>query len=288
MLDIVAAPSGPIALGTDTPAAIRLLPGGSGANTAAWLSHFGNRVRFAGRVGRATWTDDAAELRAHGVEPHLASDGESRTGVLVTLIGPAGERSFLTDRGANARLAHGDLPAALLDGIDHLHVSGYAFVGAGPRAGVRALLDAAQRRGVAFSVDGGSAAFLRAAGTDVFFGASHGAAMCFANADEAAVLTGETGRAKQAAALASRYGAAIVTHGPNGACAAAGGEAPITAEPGAPVEALDTSGAGDAFVAGFLTARLSGASLEQALRAGIRAGTGAVLHYGGRPPLRAA
>ncbi len=149
MTDIVVRPEGPLAHRADTRATIRALPGGSGANQACWLDAEGVETRFAGRVGAADLERQAALLSASGVDARLAADDALPTGTLVTLLSPdAGERSFLTDRGANVALCRADLPHALLDGIDLLHVSGYALFEAGPRAAVRELLAEASRRNI--------------------------------------------------------------------------------------------------------------------------------------------
>ena len=55
------------------------------------------------------------------------------------------------------------------------------------------------------------------------------------------------------------------------------------AVPAVPVEAVDTTGAGDAFAAGLLTARLAGASRRDALEAGCAAAARAVARVGARP-----
>ncbi len=283
MLDIVTAPERTIELGTDTPSVISLLPGGSGANQAAWLGHFGNAVRFAGRVGPDGAPEHAAALRAHGVRPFFARDERARTGMLVTLVGSDGERSFLTDRGANARLSRDDVRDTLLEEIDLVHVSGYAFFEAGPRAAVRELLCAALARAIPFSVDSGSSAVVREIGAAAFFAATRAAAICFLNAAEAAALTGTNERTKQLDALVARFETVVITCGAAGACAATSRGAGRYVADTATVTPLDTSGAGDAFLAGFLTAHLRGESIERCLQAGVQAGSSAVLHYGGRP-----
>jgi sugar/nucleoside kinase (ribokinase family) len=285
MLDIIAAPERAIELATDTPATISLLPGGSGANAAAWLGHFGNA---AGRVGPDGAPEHAAALRAHGVEPLFAHDERVRTGVLVTLIGAAGERSFLTDRGANARLSRDDLPASLLEGVELVHVSGYAFFGAGPRAAVREFMAAAVARRVPLTVDAGSSAVVREIGPGAFLAWTSAATICFVNALEASVLAGSTERTEQLKTLGATYETVIVTCGAAGARAATGFGARYRSSAAPNVEPLDTSGAGDAFLAGYLTAHLSGEPLERCLERGVRAGSTAVLHYGGRPVATAA
>ena len=65
MIDILVRPEGPLARGSDRRATIVERPGGSAANQAAWLAHFGVTVDFVARVGAATVEREAARLRAH-------------------------------------------------------------------------------------------------------------------------------------------------------------------------------------------------------------------------------
>jgi sugar/nucleoside kinase (ribokinase family) len=283
MTDIIVRPAGPIVRGSDRAATIRTAPGGSGANQAAWLGHLGASVAFAGRVGAADVATQAAGLRAHGVAPHLAADADLPTGMLVTLLDPDGERSFLSDRGANTRLSADDLPETLLDGVRWLHISGYSLFSELPRAAVRGLCEAAASRGTPFSVDAGSAGFLAECRATAFLGWTRGADTLFANEDEAKVLTAATGTRQQLLSLTACYPTVVVKRGPAGAVAAAKGGAPCSV-PAPVVEALDTTGAGDAFLAGFLHARLGGQTLAGCLAAGVALGARAASRLGGRPP----
>ena len=122
MTDILVKPEGPIALGADRRATIRLLPGGAGANQACWLAHEGVNVRFVARVGQSELARQKAIFAGYGVDARLGADDALPSGTLVTLLSPDGERSFLTDRAANLNLGRSDLPHSLLDGIDLLHV----------------------------------------------------------------------------------------------------------------------------------------------------------------------
>jgi len=283
MTDIIVRPDGPLVRGSDRAATIRPAPGGSGANQAAWLGHLGARVAFAGRVGAADAAAQAADLRRHGVLPLLAPDADLPTGLLVTLLDRDGERSFFTDRGANLRLASADLPDSLLDGVRLLHLSGYSLFTETPRAAVLALAAAARRRGIAVTLDAASAGFLAEAGAAAFRAWTAGTETLFANADEVAVLTGAAEPVLQLAALAEHFPVVVLKRGADGAMALQRGAA-VLAEAAPPTVALDTTGAGDAFLAGFLHARLAGRSLESCLRAAVRLGAHAATLLGGRPP----
>jgi sugar/nucleoside kinase (ribokinase family) len=240
MDDVVVRPLLRLAPGTDTPSEITPRPGGSGANTAAWIGALGGSVRFAGRVGAGDVDRHAAELAAHGVDARLAGDPAWGTGALVSF---AQDRTMYTDRGANAHLCADDLPAGLLDGVAHVHVSGYALFEPGPRAAALAFVRAA---GVPWSVDPGSASFLRDAPD--FLDWTAGAALCLPNEDEAAVL-GE--------ALEGAYPEVVVKRGRRGALHLRAG-APPAIVPATEAFVVDLTGAGDAFAAGWLVARLRG------------------------------
>ncbi len=111
MTDVIVRPEGPLARGSDRRASITVQPGGSAANQAAWLASFGVRVDFVARVGAADVESETARFKAIG--RHAASRRRSRThetGRLIALIDPDGERSFLTDRGANDALEAATFP----------------------------------------------------------------------------------------------------------------------------------------------------------------------------------
>ena len=272
MTDVIVDPSGPLARGTDTPSRIVMRGGGSGANVACWIAHLGGPCRFAGRPGRDDADHHADLLRAYGVDPRLGRDDVLPTGATVALIAADGERSFYTDRGANLTLGAPDLPAALLDGARLLHVSGHTLVAPGPRAAVSSLMRAAQALGIPVSVDAGSAAYLAQVGREAFLGWTRGATLCFANAAEAALL--DAGPAD--------YSCRIVTRGAQGAEAWHGTDHAQAAAHRA--ERPETTGAGDAAVAGYLLAWVSGESVAACLAGSMATAHRAVRIKGGRPP----
>ena len=283
MTDIIVSPEGPLAVGSDRRAAIRMLPGGSGANQAAWLATCGVDASFVGRVGAGDRTQQIALLEAHGVRPVLVADRDRPTGTLVTLLSPEGERSFFTDRGANAALARADLPDALLDGVDLLHVSGYALFEPGPRGAVLDFIAEARRRNIRFSIDPASWSFLEEAGPENFLRWSSGASVCFPNEDEARVLAGTPDLAAQLERLSAVYPLVVIKRGALGAVAADARGVRWSVD-AASLAAIDASGAGDAFLGGFLSLWLDGVDVESCLRRAVELGTRAVTILGGRPP----
>lgn len=279
MVDVVARLSGPLAPGSDAHAVIRFHGGGSAANTAAWLAQAGAEPLLVGRVGddeRGRTARD--ELRAAGVDAALAVDPELPTGTCIVLVGPDGERTMAPDAGANDGLSDEDLSEELLESAGHLHVAGYALLRPGSRPAARAAIARALQRGIGVSVDPSSAALLSAE----FLDHADGAALLLPNVAEARMLSGERDAETAARALAARFGEVVVTLGSDGALWTDGHD--TVRRDALPVEALvDSTGAGDAFAAGLLAARMNGAEPPEALVAGARLAAEAVVRSGGRP-----
>lgn len=280
--DVVALHDSPVMSGTDTAADIVLRPGGSGANTASWAAHLGADVRLLARLGYDSSEWHTTELIKTGVRPHVRVDPHHPTAIVIAMVDRTGERSFLTNRGAGGQISAEDWDGSLLDGVGRLHLSGYTlFAEPGLRLARLAMAEA-RAAGVAISMDPASTGFLNEFGIDRFLRESTPADLIIPNRDEALLLTGAPTPQRAAELLSERYGTAIVKLGPQGALAASDGTVTaVTA--GVPADVVDSTGAGDAFAAGYLTARLNGAGEGQSLEAGCRAGAECVALVGGRP-----
>ena len=279
MTDILVRLEAPFARGSDSAARIVERPGGSAASFAVRLAREGVEVEFAGRVGAGDVERIEAEFRAAGVTAWLKGDSELLTGRLVAVVEPTGERSFLTDRGANDALALDDIPEAALVRADWLHLSGYSFQHPQARGAIRDLMRRASE--VPVSVDPGSAAPLRAMGAENFLGWTAGAAVLFPNADEVAALTGSDDPEVQRERLRGKYPLVVVKRGAAGAEAFT--ESAFWSAAAPPTSVLDTTGAGDAFAAAFVAGRLSGDNVEACLARAVAAGAAATAFVGGRP-----
>jgi len=283
--DIIVMPEGPMIRGSDRRATIRQQPGGSGANQAVWLGSLGVPVKFVSRVSAAELETNINYFRSRGVEPILTGDPSAPSGVLISIVDSDGERSFLTDRGANLNLSAADLPPSLLDGVELLLVSGYSFFTPVPRAAVTVLLKQARDRKIATAVDPASVGFLREVGPEAFLKWSAGTGTIFANLDEALELTGSVDLNLQMQTLGRFYARVVIKRGVAGA--AIGNRSGVQLSMPAPhSDVVDTTGAGDAFAAAFLAAELSGKPIEDCLKAGIGAGAEAVTKIGGQPTRR--
>jgi sugar/nucleoside kinase (ribokinase family) len=283
--DVIVMPEGPIVRGSDRRAVIRSRPGGSGANQAVWLGSMGVPVKFVSRVAAADLETNLTYFRSRGVEPLLTGDPDTPSGVLISIVDTDGERSFLTDRGANLHLSAEDLPPSLLDGIDLLLVSGYSFFTSGPRTAVMALQKEARTRGIPTAVDPASVGFLREVGAEAFLKWTAGTGTIFANLDEALELTGSVDLSLQMQTLGRFYARVVIKRGMAGAAIGGRGGVQLSM-PAPPSDVIDTTGAGDAFAAAFLATELTGQPVEACLKAGIEAGAEAVTKIGGQPTWR--
>jgi len=201
--------------------------------------------------------------------------GGLKTGVTVSITHPA-DRALVTYLGAIRALTGADVPDAVMAGLDHLHVSSFFFQ-EGLRPDLPDLFARARRAGHTTSLDtgfdpsgrwdGGLRATLRE--TDLFF----------PNQVELQALTGCADPAEGIRALDNGRTRVVAKLGKDGAMALDGGR--VVHVPAYPVEAVDTTGAGDSFNAGFLHRSLQGAPLVECLRLGAACGALSTLGLGG-------
>lgn len=280
--DVVVVPRSALRPDTDTPSHIRHTPGGSAANTAAWLGFLGAPVDLVACAGIADADVHAESLRGQGVVPHLRLAAGLETATIVIVV--EGERrTMLTDRGANRALSEEQLTDALLDAAGCLHVTGYNLLD-GPRAaGMDRVIARAHERGIVVSMNPGSAGYLADYGVDAFVAATAGVDLLVANAEEAALLSGLDDPAAATTALGERHGIAVVTQGPRSVLVAERGSSPREVQVPA-ARLLDPTGAGDAMAAGFLSSWRVDGDVVRAAETGILVAAQAIQVYGGRPP----
>ncbi|MDY7105631.1 MAG: PfkB family carbohydrate kinase [Actinomycetota bacterium] len=255
--DVVVRPSRELRRGTDTDAHVLRRRGGSAANVAVAVARAGGRARFVGCVGADRAGGElVAALEEEGVD--VVVERRGRSGTVVAVLSPDGERSFLTDRGSADDLRA--LPDGALADVGVLHVPAYSLARGATAATAHRAITAARDAGALISLDASSYAVLEARR-----GESLGRLrpdVLHANADEAEVLGVGPGRPLEG------VGQLVLTAGagPTTLVDAHGTATEI------PVDRLggvtDTTGAGDAFVggllAGILGTRAAGASADLA------------------------
>jgi len=252
-LDVVVRMSGPLNEETDTPATTHCGAGGQAANVAAWVAALGGGRS---RLIAARGTDLAAglvsaELQRRGVE--LAGPVvPGNTGVVVSLSEGGRQRSMLTDRGVGAELAADDVRPDWLDGCEWLHLSSYALAHEPMRTAAVAVAQAATRRSVRLAVDLSSTAMIKSYGVASFreLIVSIGPDVIFGNEAEVALLGGllNDGPADDGPLGHGplNHVSLIVKLGAEGVRVAG------KHFPAAPTVPVDSTGAGDAFAAGYL------------------------------------
>jgi sugar/nucleoside kinase (ribokinase family) len=236
LLDVTVRLVGPLHAGADTTAETRLGAGGQAANVAAWAASLGADVRFVGkRAGDESGRITEAELAGHGVEV-VGPVVDGRTGVVVAIVGPDGERTMASDRGVAPQLRADELEPAWFSDRDHLHLSGYILLRDPGARAAGAAASAVRSSGGRISVDLASWAAIRDYGPERLLTLLHGLApdIVFATERERETLGGD---------LAATW---VVKRGPGG-FAVSGTEWPAAA-----AAAVDATGAGDALAAGYL------------------------------------
>jgi len=259
--------------------AISLVVGGSAAITAVAAARLGARVELVAAIG-----DDAAgqfmlaELRRAGVGTgHVVVRGDLPTGMSVALS-RGGDRAILTAPGGIATLTADDIPAGLLAGARHVHLSSYFLMEERLAPGLPAVFAAARAAGAVTSLDtnwdpsgrwGGARLREVLAQTELLL----------PNEAEALRIAGAATLDEAVATLTAGGASVAVKRGGDGAILVAGGVRYQATLPATRV--VDTTGAGDCFNAGLITALLAGRGPADALALACAAGTGSTSAVGG-------
>lgn len=288
LIDFVPAADGPL----DDVETFTRRAGGAPATVAAGLATLGARTVFWTRVGDDPFGDLlTAKLTEAGVDDALVSrDGEADTG-LAFLERDGDERSFtfVRDGAADTRLQHGAVSDERLDAVEWVHVSGFALSAEPTRSALLELAERANDRGCTVSVDPNVRpdAWTNLTELQTVTGWLLDAAdLVFATPGELRALgfDGTDREALATAVTAQGPNTVVLTLGEEGAYA---GTTPSSryhgpvAHEGFDVSEVDDTGAGDAFVAGAISALIDGASLSRAVAVGNATGALATTTVGG-------
>jgi len=284
MNDIVVVPRGPILPDTDTNAQVRPLPGGSAANTAAWLGSLGVPVDYVGCVGNEDADAHAELFRLGGVTPHLQVEPGLPTGAIVILV-QGEERTMLTERGANAAFSGAAVTDELIAEAAIVHVSGYTILKDFTPDAARGIIRRAHDLGVPVSVTAGSVGYIAGYGAANFLADIAGARILIPSSAEGEMLANEEDPLKIGKVLLEHTPIVVLTRGPRGAILFRRDMPPVEV-PAPPIAKLiDPTGAGDALAAGFLAHWVVSHDPEAALRSGVLVAARSVMLIGGRPPV---
>jgi sugar/nucleoside kinase (ribokinase family) len=242
----------------------QLIPAGSEANAMMGLSRLGSSVFFCGKVGddeHGAWYAQA--ITKTGVTHHLPR--EWKTGRVIALITPDTERTMVVYLGATQRLRSLEVPTDMLLKARLFYTTGYLLNNPEPREATLAAFHLAKGAGIPVAFDLADAGlvqhdqdFLRSIVADYVD-------LLFMNEAEALAMTGK--QEEEALRDVGRHTQVCVLKiGSRGSLICKGGK--ITRIPAIKVKAVDTTGAGDWYAAGFMHGFVHGSPLEACGRLG--------------------
>ena len=260
-------PKNQLNIGSDTDSVIMRTRGGSAANVAMFSALTGTPSRFIGQVGNDNLGEQlCTSLRESGVDVCTVAKG--RTGSIVVIVQPNGERTFLTDRGVASELSVFD--ASHLAGVSIVHVPTYSLALDPLATTAVQYIRAARATGALISIDASSTSVLRNYGVDRYGAliASIAPDVFLCNSDEAALLNLDSAHPMPGAELTviKRGALPVMAISAAGTITTADAVTEVATPPVAKI--VDTTGAGDAFAAGFLPTYASSRNVEEAITRG--------------------
>ncbi|MCL4437213.1 MAG: carbohydrate kinase family protein [Thaumarchaeota archaeon] len=242
---------------------MKLTPGGIG-NVAAGVSALGGSAYLMGRSGNDVFSEMyAQDLKQRGVDYHMLVSKDSATGILASLVDASGERSFVVHRGANDGMSFTDiLPALKQVKAKFLFTAGYSFFAPPQNETIISLIKHFKERNTKVIFD--PAVFnLVKVRKKYYEAALEYSDVLLPNAEEAKELSGEQDLMR-ALCMLSEHRTVILKIGRNGCIAAHDGD--VICYPGSLGQAVDTTGAGDAFAAAVIFGFSHGYELEDVLK----------------------
>lgn len=256
-----------------------IIAGGSGANTIKGLAHFGHQCGLIGKIGDdETGRKFLESMKALNIIPYLCHTS-TPTAQVVCLVTPDSERTMRSFLGASKEMSADDLDPKVFEGVRLVHIEGHSLHNGEL---THRAMELAKSCGAKVSFDLGSYEVVLAHKQKIIPLLAQYVDVVFANADEVHALF-QLGSSKGCEVLNELCGIAVVLLGNEG-CLVGTGSSQIHC-PAMPVEAVDSTGAGDLFASGFLHGYLRGLSYEECARCGALAGAAVVQVLGADIPL---
>ncbi|MBJ2120302.1 sugar kinase [Arthrobacter sp. MSA 4-2] len=257
--------------------------GGAESNVAIALARLGTPVSWFGRVGADSLGDLVVrELRAEGLEVRAIRDPAAPTGLMIKERRTQHNQKVWYYRAGSAgsRLGPADVPVEEIAAAGLLHVTGITpALSESAADAVDLAVQTARAAGVpvSFDVNYRGALWSPEAASPVLRGFAGRADILFAGDDEAALLVGPAEDLRELAGALAELGPSqvVVKRGAQGCVALVDGV--YFEQAAVPVQPVDTVGAGDAFVAGYLAERLRGLAPQECLLTAVRTGAFACL-----------
>ncbi len=273
---------GPLAHATE----LRLGIGGAESNVAIALQRLGTPASWIGRVGADSLGERVLrELRGEGVDIHPIVDPDAATGLMLKerRTADATRVWYYRTGSAGSRLDPADLPAQLISRASLLHVTGItAALSMTAHATVleAVRLALAANVPISFDVNHRHSLWQGRDPSGIYRELAAVASIVFAGEDEARIIAPDVQDVKELAAAIARLGPTqvVIKLGADGCFALIDGIE--YAQPAVPIRVVDTVGAGDAFVAGYLAEFIAGEDVEMRLRTAVATGAFACLTSG--------
>ncbi|NDA96221.1 MAG: carbohydrate kinase family protein, partial [Actinobacteria bacterium] len=280
-LDVIVKMQTELHVGSDTSSQISMHGGGAAANTATWLANLGHSVYFSCRLGNdAAGRAIAAEFDQWGIEYRKEFLTNEKTGVVVVLVNNAGERTMFPDSGANSGIDEKNLPP--LVGFDAAFLSGYSLFNPLSTSGVLRMISMIKAANIPLIFDPASVGTMTSFGRERVLEMLSVMDIAIMNDDEARFIAGKSELNDALESLTSLVPLVVIKTGSSGAIAQLRGDTLLESKTEA-IAAIDTTGAGDAFAAGFIPHWLQSHNLMESMKAGNEVARRCVAIIGARP-----
>ncbi|MBW2441235.1 MAG: adenosine kinase [Deltaproteobacteria bacterium] len=245
-----------------------VVAGGSACNTVVGVGRLGGNARFVGKCGVDQWGRQYEnDLVQQNVDPALLRS-ESPTGRVLSIITPDAQRTMFTYLGASAETRPEDISAASFADAAVVHVEGYLLFN--PDL-IETALAAAKKAGALISLDLASFTVVEQSLEVLERLVADYVDILLANEDEARAFTGQSDETLALRTLAQKADIAVLKVGPRGSHIAHDGQT-IHIQALGDGSAVDTTGAGDLWSAGFLFGLVSGYPLDKCGQLGSACG----------------
>jgi len=245
-----------------------IVAGGSACNTIVGVGQLGGKARFVGKCGTDKWGRQYEnDLVQQNVVPALLQSNLP-TGRVLSIITPDAQRTMFTNLGASAETRPEEISVGSFADAAVVHLEGYLLFNSEL---IQAALDTAKEAGALISLDLASFTVVEQSLELLERLVADYVDILIANEDEARAFTGESEEKLALSALSEKADIAVLKVGPRGSHIAHGGEA-VHIQSMGDGTALDTTGAGDLWAAGFLFGLVNGYELEKCGRLGSACG----------------